>query len=50
MFDALKRIVSDEGIRSLWTGGTMTVVRAIAMNVSMLVSYAEAKERITSYY
>ena len=50
LFDAFKRIVSEEGIKSLWTGGTMTIVRAISMNVSMLVSYAEAKERISAYY
>ena len=46
MFDAFRRIVGEEGVKCLWTGGTMTVVRAIAMNVSMLVSYAEARERL----
>lgn len=47
MFDAFRRVIADEGITKLWTGGLATIMRACAMNVWMLVSYDEAKERLT---
>jgi len=47
VFDAFRRIASEEGVTSLWTGGVITMARACAMNVSMLVSYDETKERLT---
>ena len=46
MFDALVRIPREEGITGLWKGAVPTVTRAISLNIGMLVSYEEAKERI----
>lgn len=50
VFDAFKRIVSEEGVTSLWSGFGPTVLRAMALNVAMLVTYDEAKERLTKIY
>ena len=47
VFDALVRIPREEGITGLWKGAVPTVSRAISLNIGMLVSYEEAKERIT---
>lgn len=44
--DAFSRIVNEEGFFSLWKGCTPTVVRAMALNLGMLVSYDESKERL----
>ena len=49
VFDAFKRIMSEEGVTSLWSGAGPTILRAMALNVAMLVTYDEAKERLTSY-
>lgn len=49
VFDAFSRIVSEEGILSCWNGATPTMARAISLNVAMLVTYDESKERITKY-
>lgn len=46
MFNAFRQIVKEEGIPKLWTGGLITVTRACAMNMWMLVSYDESKERL----
>ena len=48
-FDALRRIVSDEGVLSCWKGALPTVVRAMSLNLGMLVSYDESKERLTKH-
>ena len=37
--DAFKRISSEEGFFALWRGATPTVIRAMALNLAMLVSY-----------
>ncbi len=37
-FDALGRIVKDEGVKGLFTGAGPTVVRACALNMGMLAS------------
>lgn len=50
VFDAFKRIVSEEGVTSLWSGFGPTILRAMALNVAMLVTYDEAKERLTHIY
>jgi solute carrier family 25 oxoglutarate transporter 11 len=47
VFVAFKRIVSEEGVISLWSGASPTILRAMALNVAMLVTYDEAKERLT---
>ena len=44
VFDALSRIVKEEGFFSLWKGVGPTIGRAVSLNIAMLVSYDEAKE------
>ena len=44
--DAISKIVRNEGFFSLWKGCTPTVVRAMALNLVMFVSYEECKERL----
>jgi solute carrier family 25 oxoglutarate transporter 11 len=48
-FDALVRIGREEGAKTLWRGSVTNMVRAVAMNVGMLATYDEAKERIMHY-
>jgi solute carrier family 25 oxoglutarate transporter 11 len=50
VFDALGRIVKEEGVVSLWTGVGPTIARACAMNISMLVTFNECKERLEKHY
>jgi solute carrier family 25 oxoglutarate transporter 11 len=50
VFSAFYRIVTEEGLFTLWYGAGPTILRAIAMNVSMLATYDEAKERLTAYF
>lgn len=38
--------MGEEGILTLWRGSAPTVARAMAMNLGMLTSYDEIKERI----
>ena len=45
-FDAFRRIVGEEGIKGLYVGGFVTMIRAMTLNMWMLVSYDEAKEKI----
>lgn len=45
--DAFARIVKDEGFFSLWKGSVPTIMRALALNIVMLTSNDEIKERIT---
>lgn len=49
VFDAFRRIVREEGVLSCWKGATPTVVRAMSLNLGMLVSYDESKERLQKY-
>jgi solute carrier family 25 oxoglutarate transporter 11 len=49
VIDAFSRIAKDEGFLALWRGATPTVVRAIVLNLAMLSSYDEVKERIMRY-
>ena len=46
--DAFTRIVSEEGVTSLWRGAVPTMSRACALNMSMLVSYDTAKDFATA--
>lgn len=39
----------EEGVLSCWKGATPTVVRAMSLNLGMLVSYDESKERLEKY-
>lgn len=47
VFNALGRIVREEGAPRLWSGFEPTAVRAIAMNVGMMATYDIVKEAIT---
>lgn len=49
VFDAFGRICREEGVTSCWNGATPTIARAISLNVAMLVTYDECKERIAAY-
>jgi len=44
VFDAITRIVREEGLVTLWRGSAPTVLRAIAMNLGQLTTYDEIKE------
>jgi solute carrier family 25 oxoglutarate transporter 11 len=46
VFDAMRRIPAEEGVRNLWKGGGPTVVRAMALNLGMFTTYEESKERL----
>ena len=45
--EAFSRIIKQEGVLSLWKGVTPTIMRAVSLNVSQLVTYDEVKERLT---
>ena len=47
VFNAARRIPAEEGILSLWIGGLLTVIRAMALNLGMFTTYEESKERLT---
>jgi solute carrier family 25 oxoglutarate transporter 11 len=49
VFDALIRTVKEEGVLTLWRGSLPTVVRAMAMNFSLLVPFEETKKFLTPY-
>lgn len=51
VFDALYRVVKEEGATTLWRGCLPTVVRAIFVNAAQLATYAQAKQYLlTSPY
>jgi solute carrier family 25 oxoglutarate transporter 11 len=50
VFDAFRRIVNEEGLTSCWNGAGPTIARAMALNVAMLVTYDEAKERLQAKF
>lgn len=41
--------MSEEGLLTLWRGSAPTVGRAMAMNLGMLTSYDEIKERLNDH-
>lgn len=43
-FQAIYRIVKEEGVKTLWKGTSATVVRAVVLNPAQLGGYAQAKE------
>lgn len=49
VFDAFGRIAKEDGIGGLWRGATPTVIRAVVLNLAMLASYDEAKEKVLEY-
>lgn len=48
VFDALVRIVREEGVLSLWRGSTPTVARAMSVNVGMMASFDQIKYLVVS--
>jgi len=50
VFDAFSRVTREEGVLKLWTGGVITMSRACSLNMCMLVSYDESKERLSNYF
>jgi len=40
--------VKEEGITSCWSGAMPTIFRACALNVAMLVTYDECRERLSA--
>lgn len=46
VFNALARIVREEGVRALWTGCTPTIGRSMVVNMCQLASYSQAKQRL----
>lgn len=49
VIDAFRRITTEEGLLSCWKGCAPTVVRAMSLNLGMLASYEEAKDRLGKY-
>jgi solute carrier family 25 oxoglutarate transporter 11 len=43
VFDALSRIMREEGVRSLWSGGIPTVTRAVLLNMGQMPVASAAK-------
>ena len=41
--------MKEEGVTSCWKGATPTIVRAVAMNVAMLVTYDECREKLAAW-
>ena len=50
VFNAFARITREEGLFGLWRGSTPTICRAVVINLAMLASYDEIKERLLPYY
>lgn len=52
VFNALSRIVSEEGLFALWRGCIPTVGRAMVVNAAQLASYSQAKQILvdTGYF
>ena len=48
VFDALSRIVSEEGLLTLWRGCGPTIARAMVVNAAQLASYSQAKQGLVS--
>jgi len=46
VFDALYRVVKEEGVTTLWRGCGPTVGRAVVVNIAQLVSYSQCKEAL----
>ena len=47
VFSAFNRIIKEEKFKNLWTGSFATIMRASVLNLTMMVSYDETKERLS---
>ncbi|KAI4487978.1 hypothetical protein M0802_011637 [Mischocyttarus mexicanus] len=52
VFDALFRIIKEEGLLTLWRGAIPTIGRAMVVNAAQLASYSQAKQMLldTGYF
>ncbi|XP_028397995.1 mitochondrial 2-oxoglutarate/malate carrier protein-like [Dendronephthya gigantea] len=52
VFNALKRIATEEGFTALWTGCIPTMTRAMVVNAAQLATYSQSKQFIlgTGYF
>lgn len=48
VFNALSRIVTEEGFLALWTGCMPTIGRSMVVNMCQLASYSQAKTRLVA--
>jgi solute carrier family 25 oxoglutarate transporter 11 len=48
IFDAVRRIIEEEGVFALWRGSTPTLLRAMAVNAGMLATADQSKEYLAS--
>jgi len=46
VFNALSRIINEEGITKLWRGCLPTIMRAIVLNAAQLAFYSQAKQML----
>lgn len=46
VFDALFRIIREEGLFMLWRGAIPTMGRAMVVNAAQLASYSQAKQAL----
>ncbi|KAK6731113.1 hypothetical protein RB195_007528 [Necator americanus] len=46
VFDALIRVVKEEGVLTLWRGCAPTVVRAMVVNAAQLATYSQSKQAL----
>jgi hypothetical protein len=49
VFEAMGRIIKEEGLPSLWRGSGSTIARAMSMNLGMLAPYEEVKDRLNAF-
>ncbi len=48
VFDALVRVVREEGVTKLWRGAIPTATRAMIVNAAQMPTYSQAKEALMS--
>lgn len=48
VFDALARIVREEGVTKLWRGAIPTATRAMIVNAAQMPTYSQAKQALVS--
>ena len=46
LIDAIRQIVRREGLKGLWSGATPTVLRTMAINLSMMTTYDQLNEEV----
>lgn len=50
VWEALRRIVNEDGVRALWKGCGPNIGRALAVNLGMLAGFDESKELLRKIY